>query len=320
MPQQDHYVSQTYLRSFINEDGYLTPYYKHGEIVIGKPKSPKSVCKEEDGDLNSYFKDPRILDDYLKLFENDWTKHVSALGNLESDFDTKYGIAGYISFLRACTPTAKRLGQGILAETIQPVADKIISESVNDPDAPPEIKELYEKRGIDNFYKLEVDREYAHARAISGLVGAAHRLFCSDWLVLKNETGMPFVTSDNPAVLYHRPEFSNTASTFIPLAPNLAVLITPDPSKDAPTLEEMEKFTHENDRFADIKEEYVPKFNELVVKSAERLVLSSGAFDWLEEMVRENKSWRVQTVTNKIPLENGVLILHRQMAVNGKKA
>jgi len=81
MPQKDHYVSQTYLKSFVNDSGLLVPYYKHGEVIIGKAKSPKSVCKEEDGDLNSYFVNPRIIDDYLKLFENSWAKHLDALVN-----------------------------------------------------------------------------------------------------------------------------------------------------------------------------------------------------------------------------------------------
>lgn len=110
MPK-DHYVSQTYLRAFTNEDSLLVPYYKTGYDLIGKPKSTVSVCHEKDGDTNSYFSDPRIVDEYLRLFENNWANHIDALANMKGDKDTKYGIAGYISFLRTCNPTAKRMGQ-----------------------------------------------------------------------------------------------------------------------------------------------------------------------------------------------------------------
>lgn len=79
MAQNDHYVSQTYLNAFTDQDGLLVPYYKNGRVIIGKPKSTKSVCHEKDGDANSYFNDPRIVDDYLRMFENEWAKHVQEL-------------------------------------------------------------------------------------------------------------------------------------------------------------------------------------------------------------------------------------------------
>ena len=97
----DHYVSQTYLSGFTNSAGYLIPYYKSGQVVLGKPKLPKSVCYEIDGDSNEYFDDPRILDRYLPQFENSWNLNVQRLREHVLDDITKYQIAGYIAFLRS---------------------------------------------------------------------------------------------------------------------------------------------------------------------------------------------------------------------------
>lgn len=320
MAQDDHYVSQTYLRAFTNEEGLLVPYYKNGHVIVGNTKSTKSVCHEKDGDANSYFDDPRIVDDYLKLFENDWAKHIAALSETRADPNTKYGIAGYISFLRTCNPTAKRMGQSLLSGSLQPLADKVMAENVNAPDLSAEVKQLYEKHKEENIIKVEIDPEYAHAKAISTLVGITHKLYCSDWFVLINNTETPFVTSDNPATLYYSSEASHIAKTFVPLSPNLGVLVSPNPSSEMPSQEQLESFQHENDQFGEVKEEFVKILNELVVKSAENIVIHSEGIEWLESLVINYKKWRMELLTTTIPYGNGNLTMYRQQAVDTENA
>jgi len=307
MPQKDHYVSQTYLRGFTNRDGLLIPYYKNGYVTVGKPKSTVSVCRESDGDANSYFSDPRIIDEYLRLFENNWAKHVASLANMEGNIDTKYGIAGYVSFLRTCTPTAKRMAQICLTDSLQPYTEKIIKNGANDPELEPEIRQIFKEHQDNKCIETTVIPEYAHARAITTLVGIAHKLYCSDWLVLFNETATPFVTSDNPAVLYYRNKHNNIARTFIPLTPKIGVLISPNLSSEVPTIKEIGEFKHENDRNAEIKEEYVKVLNKLIVQSAENLVLHSEENEWLKTLVIENRTWRMDTEISEIPFEDGIL-------------
>ncbi len=320
MSQDDHYVSQTYLRAFTNEDGLLIPYYKNAHIVVGKLKNTKSICHEKDGDVNSYFDDPRIVDEYLKLFENNWANHVLSLESMTADPDTKYGIAGYVSFLRTCNPTAKRMGQSLLSDTLQPLADKIMAESANNMDLAPEVRAVYEEHKEKNNIIVDVDPEYAHAKAISTLVGITHKLYCSDWYVLLNNTKTPFLTSDNPTVLYYQNSTSNIASTYVPLTPKLGVIISPTPSSDVPTLEELKTFQHENDRFAEIREEFVQVLNELIVKSAENIVIHSEATDWVEELVSNNKTWRMETITTNIPYGDGSLTIYRQKVIDTENA
>jgi len=320
MSQNDHYISQTYLNAFTDNEGMLVPYYKNGRVIIGKRKSTSAVCYEKDGDENSYFADTRIVDEYLRLFENNWANHVKVLEEMSGDQDTKYGIAGYIAFLRTCNPTAKRLGQSLLTDTIQPVAEKIMAESADNPDTPPEIKELYKKHTKEKIIEITIDPEYAHAKGITTLVGITHKLYCSKWLILFNNTDTPFLTSDNPAILYYRHRASQLANTFVPLTPKLGVLISPNLSTDVPTLDQLKSYDHGNDQIADIKEEFVHKFNELIIKSAENIIIHKTPEDWIEALVSNNKTWRTELITSKIPYGRGSLMIFRQQAINTENA
>lgn len=309
MPQKDHYVSQTYLNAFTNESSLLVPYYKNGRVIIGNFKSTKSVCCEQDGDVNSFFKDSRIIDEFLSLFENHWATHIHALGNMKGDQDTKYGIAGYISFLKSCNPTAKRLGQDLVTNSMQPHIDKIMAESVNDQGLSPIARKLYEEGQI----KFSVDSDYPHALAITNLVNLTHRIYCSDWLILFNNTNTPFITSDNPAIFYYQKTLSCFGHTFVPLTPKLGILISPNPFFQ---LEDMQEYVLETDKFSEVKEVFVQELNELIVKSAEKIVIHSERSDWVELLVSNNKTWRVEASETNISMGDGVLSMYRQDAVN----
>lgn len=313
--QQDHYVSQTYLERFTNKRGQLVPYYKCGHVSVGKPKSPKSICHETNGDANTYFDDPRVLDSYLAPAEKNWATNVQALCNMRVDADIKYQLSAYIAYLRACNPVAKRMEQDMLAETIQPLAEKVMSENIDDPTLEPELQVKFMQELQQGNIRCVVDREYAHARGISSLIEVANRLYCSGWLKLFNETGIPFITSDNPAVLYY-PATDAGASVFVPVSPTNAILISPDDSIERPTDENVQCYQNSLDRYASIKKEYVEHFNQLIVKSAERIVLHATVERWLEEVVVKYRSWRMENVTSKIPCENGILLVHRQKAID----
>lgn len=111
--QSDHFVSQTYLSHFVGKTGQLTPYYKDGYVVVGKPKWPKSICYELDGDLNTYFDDPRVLDTYLRPIETAWASNVASLRARTLIARERFEVALYIAYLRTCNPVAKRLGQDL---------------------------------------------------------------------------------------------------------------------------------------------------------------------------------------------------------------
>lgn len=315
MPKDDHFVAQTYLRGFADDEGFLTPYYKNGRVVIGKKKSPKQVCYETDGDSNTYFDNPRVLDEYLPHIENPWANNIAKLAAGDVDADCKYEIGAYIAFLRSCTPTAKRLGSNAMSANLQPLADKTLAEHFHElGETTGEVRSAIEKAIQERSIHAAVDEEYVHAVSIQHLVQATYRFYCFHWLVLVNETDTPFITSDNPASLYYAEQNSQFAIVFVPLSPKLAVLIKPDIEIDRPTIDDVKNYMHPGDDYAHPKEDFVKLLNELTAQSAENLVLHSTEEEWVEAIVSNYKDWRVENKTFELPYDNGMVIINRQMA------
>lgn len=315
MPQDDHFVAQTYLRHFTDESGYLTPYYKNGRVVLGKKKTPRQVCYETDGDSNSYFDNPRILDDYLPHIENPWADNIAKLRSGDVDAHCKYEIGAYIAFLRSCTPTAKRLGAKAASAIMQPQVDKTLAEHFHElGDTTNEVRSAIKEVINNREIRAVVDEKYVHAISIQHLVHSAYRFYCSHWLMLLNETGIPFITSDNPAGLFYAEQNPQYAMVFVPLSPTMGVLIKSDFTIARPTIEDVKSYGHPGDDYAHPKESFVVTLNELTARSAENVVLHSAAEEWAQTLVETNQDWRVENQTFELPYENGKYIINRQRA------
>jgi len=319
MARKDHYVSQTYLRLFVGPNGDLVPYYKNTRAIVGKPKKPKSICFETEGDTNKYFEDTRLLDKFLPAFENPWKNNLIKLEKGVLDANTKYELAGYIAFLRSCTPTAKRFGQQSIAGVVEPVAYKVMLSTLEKADYLTDKHKLTLRNAIQNKeIGIKIDREFAHAQGMRVVEGIIHRYYCSHWLILINETDIPFITSDNPAILYYKDVQQQISQTYVPLKPSIALLITPDFDIDHPSFEDVKRYSNSKDGFGVIKQSYVKKFNEEIVKSAERIVLHQKKEDWLEQLVRKYGKWRVDAIVSHIPTDMGIMTITRQQPVKRK--
>ncbi len=311
---KDHYVSQTYLLGFTNADGYLIPYYKSEYSVLGVPILPKTVCYEIDGDSNKYFDNPRILDSYLPVFENPWKNNINALRNHVIDDVIKHQIAGYIAFLRACTPTAKRIGQAMTKAVVQPIVEKVSKRCFKEH--PPEDEEkssiidsLIEQKKLS----VDIDRQFPHAIAISSLLQSSARHFYGNWLILINGSERPFVTSDNPAVPYFHTKDPSRADIYVPVAPDIAILIHAEIDDNPIEFPLRQGASLGLETFAVPKLEYIEVFNDLIIKDAEKRVFSNMAESWLEEKVREFRNWRLEVVVDEFPHQGSTMIATRQL-------
>ena len=317
----DHFVSQTYLSGFTNADGFLVPYYKSKHAILGTPKLPKSVCYEVNGDSNKYFDNPRILDSYLPQFENPWKQNVELVRQHVLDDVVKYQMAGYVAFLRACTPTAKRLGQTAINAVLEPIFDKMVKKYFTEH--PPEdeeakniIGEAIEKKEL----QTEIDRQFPHALGIETLLKSTARHFHGKWLVLINRTAKPFVTSDNPAVTYYHTNDHSRASIYVPVAPDIAILIAADLEEKPVDFPLKRASFSPLDRFATPKPQYVAVFNDLIIQAAEQRIFSNSQYAWLEERVRDFVDWRMETVVDDLPYERGTNIVTRQLTRKKEQA
>jgi hypothetical protein len=307
----DHYVSQTYLRNFTNPKGVIVPYYKNSQVIIGKPKAPKSICFETEGDTNEYFKNPRLLDELLPVFENPWKNNVDKLEKGFLDENTKCELAGYIAFLRSCNPTAKRLLRGTVAGLVKGPLN-LIGRAVFLSDEN-KLSLLNEYRKIEK--ENNENRGFAHVIGIRDLIPVLYQYYCSHRLVLINETNIPFITSDNPAILYYQDIQQQYGLVYVPLKPYMALLIAPNHDIASPDEEDVKKYDNSNDAFGIIKESCVKIFNGEIVKSAERIILHQNEEDWLEQLVRKYSKWQVDTVVSHLQTDKGIYSIARQLPV-----
>ncbi len=114
--RDDHYVPQTYLKHFCddqNDPNFVWRYWKnnphkqnpktHGRV------SYKGLCSTEGGDYNPHFLDNRPLDEYFKLIENPYNEALRSFENGDYNVDAKVCIARNVARMRIWSPKRKGL-------------------------------------------------------------------------------------------------------------------------------------------------------------------------------------------------------------------
>ena len=296
---KDHYVAQTYLRAFgLADNPDLINVVRKSNLSRQDAIPVKSICYGVDWSTTEYIPDnPRAVEDYLKLFEPKWAECVKSIQEDTYTTTTKYLMAGYLAYLRACTPTAVRLGSEGLAQFVQHLYNRIEEKELSKPDTKyREVIELIRQHGGT---QVKIKEAYPKALGISSLIACQKTLATSPWIVFKNETSTEFVTSDNPVCLqYWNP---SGCDFYCPLTPRLAIVIHPVRDTEP----------REGDSIGSLKPEGVAMLNRLMVQSAEDKVIFNK-HDGIEALVKENQDWRVELRKIRIPVGNGHLFIHQQ--------
>jgi hypothetical protein len=229
----DHFVAQTYLKHFGDSArrGVLHAYRK----TDGKefPCRPKDVCHEWDGDLNRLLRHPELLGDFRKMVEPWWNPSVEAvLGGKMTPHD-KFVIAGYMANLMTCTPAWRRVGATLVQqETTSRLsfAKRMKLKHGGQPDLEVEAVEALEKGEI----VLDPDPDYLKGLATINLVQYAWAIYNYDWIVLRNDSAEPFITSDNPVSLSYSGSPRDPMRRILPITPRMAVVVRFDPQAVQP--------------------------------------------------------------------------------------
>jgi len=296
---KDHYVAQTYLRAFGQADNPgLVNVVRKSNLNRQNAIPVKSICYGVDWSTTEYIPDnPRAVEDYLKLFEPKWAECIKSIQEDTYTATTKYLMAGYLAYLRACTPTAVRLGSEGLSHIMQDLYKRIEEEEFSKPDT--KYHEVIETIRKNGGTKILIKKGYPKAMGIQSLIVCQNILATSPWIVFKNETPTEFITSDNPVCLqYWNP---NRCDFYCPLTPRLAIVIHPIRDTEP----------RENDSIGSLKPEGVAMLNLLMVQSAEDKVIFNK-YDGIEELIREYQDWRVELKKIKIPVGKGHLFIHQQ--------
>jgi hypothetical protein len=293
MPR-DHYVAQTYLKHFADENGFLQVVRKSDGLTF--PARTEAICHELARDIiPDFLENPAHLGEYRKLFEPHWNEAIGELTARRWSPDIKMAISGYMANLLVCTPAMTRV--------FLEAADHNAVEHLRSRDI------LQSRRGIvdEKLRKglaaleagkivLETERDYIRALMAKNLMAYAWSLFNADWAVIGNMTDVDFITSDNPAAFEDPGPLrggEQRLPRYLPIAPKfcLHVLMGSSPRKDEI---DFTKAPEGSVRFGTIDTvRAAERVNLAVIRCAEDLVISNKSSSDLHRTVAANASLRV---------------------------
>ena len=325
----DHYIAQTYMKSFCGNDDMLQRYFKKSVNVEATRRVPrKSVCCEEDWDKNHLLSDPQAVRKFLILYENKWAESLAKILSGDYSAEVKEVIAGYIFYMQAMSPLGRERYVGVATQKIRTTIDLRYNHLLKKPS---EGLSKEDREFIDAYLEiggssaLEANEIWVHARVVQMLFkNYPHDTYTSaKWQILKNNTSEPFITSDHPICLLD-PEQLNTP-TFVPLTPKAGLLITPIPDnrhKSRIIFEAKGKIyvPTDLDEFKEINTKHVKALNVHMIKTAKKIILTSEKSTGLKKAVEKFKDWELQYVNSQEPTSDGGYIVGTSLRlVNNKK-
>lgn len=293
----DHYVSQVHLKNFYSPRlGEKLYAIRKSTMKAFTPRS-QDICRIDEGSTNSYLKDPRTIEEFLKGVEPVYNAAVARLREGRPDRQAVYAIAGFAAYVTSCAPAAMRINSTPLRAAVEAAAAAIERRG----EMPPAPAELGGKRMTellaDGTVTVEIDGKYPQALGINAVLQRVSVFGNSPWEVMHNpRRDSPFFTSDYPVALEETPQ-PGLVNWIVPLAPDIAVRIRPDPRlRRAP---QDLTFTRFDCRGRDATRQEVLDANRLIVRCAQDCVFYRDDQDWVRGFVAKNRGYRIASVLTR---------------------
>jgi hypothetical protein len=314
----DHFVSQVYLRKFLAPKlGNRMYAMRKSDLAMFTPR-PRDVCRIENGNTNHYLTEERIIEEFLAKIEPRYNASVDCFYYDVPDPENIFTIAGIISYFMTCSPAAMRISSGPLRAQVESVA-RHLDEQKAFPQPPKSLAGgTLSDMLNDGRVEIQIDPQYPSAIGIAKILKRVSVFGNSCWDIMTNSNeGCEFFTSDYPVAIEPTSN-PRILSRLVPLTPNIAVRIIPDSaySRAEPDL----KFPGFRYRKFEIDAAEARRLNQLLVRCAEDIVLASDWQDWRPRFIEKHRHYRLDTITNNIPVGRGELmhsrieiIPHKQM-------
>lgn len=286
----DHYVSQVHLRKFyasdLNQLLYATRKTDGSEFT---PNS-RSICRIDEGNTNDYLSEPRAIEDFLTSVEPRYNQAVDAFASSRPSHDDVYVIAGFIAYIMSCSPAILRLETHPLKKMIEHVGVSL-DQAGRFPPMPESLGNSFSDPLERGTLNINVDHMYPHAIGVTQIYSRLRAFANSNWLIIRNPTNCPFMTSDFP-VAYGPGGVHPFSHRTFPLSPSLAVRITTSERSQIAD----DEFQFPNFRYASrvVNRQEAIEINRSIVKCAESQVYSSTMSDALRSFIRRNSSFRIE--------------------------
>jgi len=203
----DHYIPQVHLKHFyspvLGNRMYAT---QKSDLRQFTPKS-ENVCGINDGSTNTYLKEDRSIEEFLKTIEPKYNEALAKLIENKIDEQCIYTISGFVAYVVSCSPAGMRIQSGPLKSSVETVAAMMEARGLIPP-PPKELKEL--GLGGESLVELldtravevKVDPKFPQAIGINSIRRSLAIFGNFRWDILLNGFNQsPFFTSDFPAAI-----------------------------------------------------------------------------------------------------------------------
>ncbi|MCR4290670.1 MAG: DUF4238 domain-containing protein [Candidatus Scalindua sp.] len=301
----DHYISQVHLKNFYSPKlGKLMYAIRKNNQKLFTPNA-ESVCRIPDNSTNSYLREDRLVEKFLKDIESKYNSAVAKI--VANDIDAKciYVIAGFVAYVLTCSPASMRLHSEPLKNIVEETARILDSKSVL-PLPPPvlggkNITELLK----DEKVRIGINPKYPQAIGICSILSHIRMFGNFKWDILMNPfNNNPFFTSDFPVAI-EKTDDHRILNRIIPLTPKLAIRIFPDISIDRKRVDfSFSGFRHSVRKLSLRDVMYI---NKLIVRCAETTVFFRDDYEWIPKFVKKNAGFCIESRTIRIPKGDGTL-------------
>lgn len=306
----DHYVSQVHLKNFYSAKlGELMYAIRKHDLKAFTPNS-ESVCRIENNSTNSYLRDDRLIEEFLKGIEPKYNAAIEKIKANDIDKECIYVISGFIAYVYTCSPGGMRIFSEPLRAAVESTTRILDSKEVF-PEPPSELGGSNLTELLKNgTLQIEIDPKYPQAISILLILNNTSTFGNSKWDVLVNPfENNPFLTSDFPVAI-ERTNDLRLINKIVPLTPNLAIRIRPNLLVDPKRIDF--SFSNFGVTIKKLSRQEVLNINRLIVRCAETTVFFSEDYEWIPKFVKKNSHFRVEPRTIEIPQGNGTFLLSTQ--------
>ena len=309
----DHFVSQVHLRRFYSPVLGNRMYAIRKTDLKAFTPSAEVVCTIRDGSTNAYLRQDRAVEEFLVTIEPNYNASLEKLVSGSIDHECIYTIAGFVAYVITCSPAGMRIQSGPLRTAVEAGAALMDARGAL-PRAPAalggaSLTELLR----DGTVKTKIDPKYPQAIGIDSIRRMTALFGNFKWEILRNNSDeSPFFTSDFPVAI-ERTEDPRILNRIVPLAPDLALRIRPDPAIDGDGVDfSFAEFGYSSRRPS--RDELV-RLNRSIVRCAEDFVFYRDDHSWVRSFVSKNRWYRIDPRTDRLETPSGALLVSTQRIV-----
>ena len=302
----DHFVSQVHLKNFYSPKlGTLMYAIRKSDLKLFTPDA-KSVCRIEEGNTNSYLREDRIVEEFLKSIEPRYNAALAKIVEDKIDPECIFVIAGFVAYVSTCSPAAMRIHSTPIKAVVEETARILDSKGSLRP-PPPELggkslTEFIENRKI----RISINPKFPQAIGIQIILSMTKKYGNFNWDILVNPfNDTPFFTSDFPVAI-ESTKNPHILNRIIPLAPYLSIRIRPNRSN----VREQQDYSFSGFRrtIRKLSRSEVVEINRLIVRCAETTVFFRDNYTWVSDFIKKNACFYIENRTEKIPYKKGNLL------------